>query len=73
MGRNTEEQIVSHAGSKVSAYNSKPYSLLSYSIPSHKVITNQAMKEGDKEKSLFASTHKPPASNGRPSSMVVKV
>ncbi|XP_035543445.1 uncharacterized protein LOC108995803 isoform X2 [Juglans regia] len=30
------------------------------------------MKEGDKEKSLFASMHKPPASNGRPSSMVVK-
>uniref|UniRef100_A0A7N2MND7 Molybdenum cofactor sulfurase n=1 Tax=Quercus lobata TaxID=97700 RepID=A0A7N2MND7_QUELO len=47
MGRNTEEQIVPHAGSK-------------------------AMKESNRNKSLFASIHKPPIDNGRSISMVVK-
>jgi len=44
MGRNTEQQVVSLAGSK----------------------------EGDNKKSLFASIHKPPAENGRTTSLVVK-
>lgn len=47
IGRNTEEQIVPHAGSK-------------------------AMKESNRNKSLFASIHKPSIDNGRSSSMIVK-
>ncbi|KAK9995373.1 hypothetical protein SO802_020059 [Lithocarpus litseifolius] len=47
IGRNTEEQIVPHAGSK-------------------------AMKESNRNKSLFASIHKPTIDNGRSSSMIIK-
>lgn len=50
----------------------------SHSIKDSKILikeleTNQAMKESNRNKSLYASIHKPPIDNGRSISMVVKV
>lgn len=78
-GTNTEHQMISHAGPKVSTYDSVRYPVKfqflekSSRILVHVIKTNQDVMEGKPQNPHLASISKSATENSRPSSTVVNV